>query len=76
MDGADVHKTADMAACLDEYRCRSCRKLLFKGLLVEGAIEVKCRHCHALTRVAASKFDRLLCMVDPCPGRVPHKPQT
>lgn len=62
-----------MSACLTEYRCRACKKLLFKGLLVEGSVEVKCKHCHAVTAVSASKFNRLLCMVDPCPERVPHE---
>ena len=63
-----------MTACLNEYRCRACKKLLFKGLLVEGSVEAKCKHCHAVTTVAASRFNRLLCMIDPCPRRVPHEP--
>ncbi len=58
-------------ACLKEYRCPECRKLLFRGLLVEGEVEIKCRHCHALSSVSASLNERLLCMVDPCPHRVP-----
>ncbi len=29
---------------LKEYRC-SCGKLLFKGMLQDGTVEVKCRHC-------------------------------
>jgi len=59
-----------MPVCRHEYRCTGCKKLLFKGLLIEGEVEIKCRHCHALTAISASKHDRLLCMVDPCPGRV------
>ena len=70
-----MHNALPMSACLTEYRCRSCRKLLFKGLLVEGSVEVKCRQCHAVTVVSASKFNRLLCMIDPCPQRVPHEPK-
>lgn len=34
---------------LIEYRCE-CGKLLFKGMLRDGMIEVKCRSCHVLTR--------------------------
>lgn len=32
---------------LVEYRC-TCGKLLFKGLLCEGCVQVKCRRCGAL----------------------------
>lgn len=64
-----------MAGCMKEYRCPQCRKLLFKGLLVEGSVEIKCKHCHALSSVEASRFERLLCMVDPCPNRIPHEPK-
>ena len=38
---------------LQEYRC-SCGKLLFKGLLVIGAIEIKCKRCGVL--VVAEHF--------------------
>ena len=48
---------------------------LFKGLLVEGSVEIKCKHCHTLSSIEASRFERLLCMVDPCPNRVPHEPE-
>lgn len=64
-----------MAACLSEYRCAQCKKLLFKGLLVEGSVEAKCKHCHAITTVTASRYNRLLCLIDPCPSRVPHAPE-
>ena len=64
-----------MTACLSEYRCAQCKKLLFKGLLVEGSVEVKCKHCHAITNVVASRYNRLLCMIDPCPNRIPHAPE-
>lgn len=59
-----------MPACLSEYRCAQCKKLLFKGLLVEGSVEIKCKHCHVVTTVSASRHDRLLCMIDPCPQRI------
>jgi phage FluMu protein Com len=28
-----------------EYRCEFCGKLLFKGLLKEALVEIKCKHC-------------------------------
>ncbi len=60
-----------MPGCLKEYRCPQCRKLLFRGVLVEGDVEIKCRHCHALSTVSATMHHRLLCGVDPCPNRIP-----
>lgn len=59
-----------MTACLRDYRCAHCRKLLFKGLLVEGSVEMKCRHCRALTVVSASRFNELLCLIEKCPNRI------
>lgn len=53
-----------------EYRCQKCKKLLCKGTLVEGIIEVRCKHCHTFTTIESSKFDQLLCAVYPCPHRV------
>lgn len=53
-----------------EYRCHGCQKLLFKGLLVESVIEVKCRNCHVMNTIESSKFDELLCAVYPCPHRI------
>lgn len=34
---------------LVEYRC-TCDKLLFKGMLRDGVIEVKCKSCHKIAR--------------------------
>lgn len=56
-----------------EYRCRDCKKLLFRGWLAEGEVEVKCKSCHALTTVTESKFDEMLCAVLPCPHRIAPK---
>ena len=30
---------------LKEYRCKNCKKLLFKGLIVKSVIEIKCKSC-------------------------------
>ncbi len=56
--------------CLKEYRCEQCKKLLFKGALVESVVEVRCKHCHAMTTVKSSAFNELLCAVFPCPHRI------
>lgn len=64
-----------MALCLREYRCNDCKKLLFKGFLVESVIEVKCKSCHSMNIVESSKYDRLLCAIDPCPNRIPVVPE-
>ena len=59
-----------MCPTVREYRCTSCKKLFFKGLLVEGEIEIKCRHCHSLNRVSARTFNDLLCLIEQCPNRI------
>lgn len=59
-----------MPNCVREYRCKSCHKLFFKGLLVEGAIEVKCKHCHEVNTIQASQLNELLCLIKDCPNRI------
>ena len=59
-----------MGTCAREFRCSGCRKLLFKGLLVEGDIEIKCKHCHAINHVTHSQFNELLCLIPKCPHRI------
>lgn len=53
-----------------QFRCTSCKKLLFKGLLVDSEVEVKCRGCGSMNVFQGTAKDRLLCFVDPCPRRV------
>ncbi|MBI4139123.1 Com family DNA-binding transcriptional regulator [Candidatus Uhrbacteria bacterium] len=64
-----------MPCLIKEHRCRSCHKLLFKGALVEGEVEIKCRSCHELNRFMASQFNDLLCLIPNCPGRISFQPQ-
>lgn len=59
-----------MSIAFKEYRCHDCKKLLFKGFLVESVIEVKCRSCQAMNTVESSRNDELLCAVFPCPNRI------
>ncbi|MBI4600162.1 Com family DNA-binding transcriptional regulator [Candidatus Uhrbacteria bacterium] len=56
-----------------EYRCSSCKKLLFKGVLIESEIEIKCRSCHTMNVVAADSGNEYLCAIKHCPGRVPMR---
>ncbi len=56
--------------CLREYRCQACKKLLFKGALVESVIELRCKHCHYTNIIESSAFNELLCAVYPCPHRL------
>ncbi|KKU78661.1 MAG: hypothetical protein UY04_C0030G0011 [Parcubacteria group bacterium GW2011_GWA2_47_7] len=53
-----------------EYRCNSCQKLLFKGILVDSEVEVKCRGCGSLNTFRGVSQERLLCFKDECPNRV------
>jgi phage FluMu protein Com len=59
-----------VCAALKEYRCSFCKKLLCKGLLIEGILEVKCRHCHAVVHIEGHQQESLLCLKSPCPFRV------
>ena len=54
----------------NEYRCRSCHKLLFRGVLVEGEVEIMCKSCKEVTTVKKSQFNTLLCMIEHCPHRI------
>ncbi len=59
-----------MAIPYKEYRCHTCHKLLFKGILVESEIEIKCKHCHNLNTFESTQFNEMLCAIVPCPHRV------
>lgn len=59
-----------MALLYQEYRCSACKKLLFKGFLVESEIEIKCRSCHTLSTITSSARDEYLCMIKHCPNRI------
>lgn len=53
-----------------EYRCKQCNKLQFKGVLVDSEVEVKCKGCKQLTTFSGESSDKLICLVENCPGRV------
>jgi phage FluMu protein Com len=52
-----------------EYRCKECEKLLFKGVLVDSQVEVKCRGCGYMTTFTGVSKDKLMCFIAECPGR-------
>ncbi len=59
-----------MAHAYNEYRCSTCHKLLCKGFLVEGEVEIKCKSCHGMTTVKAATMNEYLCGIRNCPQRV------
>lgn len=53
-----------------EYRCTECRKLLFKGILVDSVVEAKCRGCGVMNTFTGIAKERLLCLKPECVRRV------
>lgn len=53
-----------------EYRCSTCDKLLFKGLLVDSEVEVKCRGCGTIVTFHGAQKEQLLCYKEHCANRV------
>ncbi|GEM_PF-2552267 len=53
-----------------EYRCAHCNKLLCKGVLVEGELEVKCKGCRELTVLKAHHTNALICLKASCVNRI------
>lgn len=56
----------------EEYRCPNDDKLLFKGLLLEAEVEIKCRHCKQLVTIAPGNIDEIVCGKGGCPNRIPR----
>ncbi|MBI2610178.1 Com family DNA-binding transcriptional regulator [Candidatus Giovannonibacteria bacterium] len=55
---------------LREFRCKSCQKLLFKGILVDSKVEVKCTRCREFSEFEGVSANTLLCLKENCPNRV------
>ncbi|GEM_PF-2770204 len=56
--------------CMQDFRCR-CGKLLFRGVLMESNVEVKCRKCGFMNEFHGSSLSPYLCLIaDKCPRRV------
>lgn len=55
---------------IKEYRCKNDGKLLFKGMLIEGQIEVKCKACHEVNTFEPTPLHEVVCHKTGCPNRV------
>lgn len=55
---------------LREYRCTKCQKLLFKGVLVDSTVEIKCKGCGSMATFQGEASASLLCLKEQCPNRV------
>ncbi len=53
-----------------EYRCPHDNKLLFKGVLVDSEIQIKCRHCKNLIKIQGIDKEEMVCKKISCPNRV------
>ena len=53
-----------------EYRCTNCHKLLFKGILLDSTVEIKCRGCSTLVTFKGEPSSDYLCLTQNCPHRV------
>lgn len=53
-----------------EYRCPNDDKLLFKGLLVDSTVEVKCKACKVIVILEGTPSDELICKKVDCQNRV------
>lgn len=45
---------------LNEYRCKYCDKLFFKGNLTHGTIEIKCMRCKRFNKINGLNCELLL----------------
>lgn len=53
-----------------EYRCKHCKKLFFKGVLVDSEVEIKCKRCGETSLITGIKADEYVCWKLPCPFRI------
>lgn len=53
-----------------EYRCKNDGKLLFKGIIVESEIEIKCKACHELNVIHGEDMKDLICLRSECLNRL------
>jgi phage FluMu protein Com len=52
-----------------DYRCPNDNKLLFKGLLIDSTIEVKCKHCKQIVVITGESKDKWVCTKVDCQNR-------
>jgi len=57
--------------CYKEYRCTECKKLLFRGILIESEIEIKCKGCRQLIVLHGAPAPECRCDKAQCQNCVP-----
>lgn len=58
-----------MSITYHQYRCGDCDKLLFKGILIDSEIEVKCKRCGKITVFTGQPHHKYICyLADTCPN--------
>ena len=63
----------NMVEVYTDYRCTGCHQLFFKGIVIEGEVEVKCHKCHKTNVVKKTEFNACLCAKKNCPNRLAIK---
>ena len=53
-----------------EFKCSKCSRLLFKGLLVESKLEIKCKKCGEMNIFTGEGKEEYICMKSDCPNRI------
>lgn len=54
-----------------DYRCEGCEKLLFKGVLLNSEVEVKCKRCGQMNVFQGELTNNQLCLnAKDCPHRI------
>lgn len=53
-----------------EFRCKECKKLLFKGVLIEGYVEIRCKSCHSTSLFKETQLKEYFCGIKDCPAKV------
>lgn len=57
----------------NEYRCKGCDKLMFKAVLIDSEVEVKCKRCGQMNTFKGGAKDKYVCYIEPCPNRIAVK---
>ena len=53
-----------------EFNCKECNKLMFKGVLIDSEVEIKCKRCGTMNSYRGDSKNEHICLVDNCPHRV------
>jgi phage FluMu protein Com len=53
-----------------EFRCSKCDKLMFKGVLIDSKVEIKCKRCGQINLYTGELAEKFICLTENCPSRV------